>query len=150
MSDTVSRSFPLGTRVSRPRGGCVLWVELPNGYDALRLYEQARAVGIAIAPGPIFSATGRYGNCSRIAASTPWSSALERASSDWASWSPSRRRPRTPNLDNDEPLSDASRPRRTSLPRPTPSGRRRVERQRFFASRSATRVFEAARTSRWR
>ena len=74
---TVSRSFPLGTRVSRPRGGCVLWVELPDGYDALRLYEQARAAGIAIAPGPIFSATGRYGNCFRIAASTPWTSALE-------------------------------------------------------------------------
>jgi DNA-binding transcriptional MocR family regulator len=78
-SDAVSRSFPLGTRVSRPRGGCVLWVELPAGFDALRLYEQARAERIAIAPGPIFSATERYQNCFRLAASTPWTSAVERA-----------------------------------------------------------------------
>jgi DNA-binding transcriptional MocR family regulator len=78
-SDVVSRSFPSGTRVSRPRGGCVLWVELPAGFDALRLYEQARAERIAIAPGPIFSATERYQNCFRIAASTPWTPAVERA-----------------------------------------------------------------------
>jgi DNA-binding transcriptional MocR family regulator len=77
-SDVVSRSFPSGTRVSRPRGGCVLWVELPVGFDALRLYEQARAERIAIAPGPIFSATERYQNCFRIAASTPWTSGVER------------------------------------------------------------------------
>ena len=57
----------------------MLWVELPDGVDALRLYEQARAEGIAIAPGPIFSATGRYENCFRLAASTPWTPAVERA-----------------------------------------------------------------------
>jgi DNA-binding transcriptional MocR family regulator len=79
MSDAVSRAFPAGTRVSRPRGGCVLWVELPAGFDSLLLYEQARAEGIAIAPGPIFSATERYGNCFRIAASTPWTPLVERA-----------------------------------------------------------------------
>ncbi len=78
-SDAVSRSFPAGTRVSRPRGGCVLWVELPAGFDALRLYEQARTDRIAIAPGPIFSATERYQNCIRLAASTPWTPAVERA-----------------------------------------------------------------------
>jgi DNA-binding transcriptional MocR family regulator len=44
----------------------------------LRLYEQARAERIAIAPGPIFSATERYQNCFRIAASTPWTSGVER------------------------------------------------------------------------
>jgi DNA-binding transcriptional MocR family regulator len=79
LSDAVSRSFPTGTRVSRPRGGCVLWVELPSGYDALRLYEQARAEHIAIAPGPIFSATERYRNCFRLAAATPWTPAIESA-----------------------------------------------------------------------
>jgi DNA-binding transcriptional MocR family regulator len=79
LSDAISRSFPPGTRVSRPRGGCVLWVEMPPGFDALRLYDQARAAGIAIAPGPIFSATERYENCFRLAASTPWTPAVERA-----------------------------------------------------------------------
>jgi DNA-binding transcriptional MocR family regulator len=54
-------------------------VELPAGFDSLRLYEQARAERIAIAPGPIFSATERYQNCFRLAASTPWTPAVERA-----------------------------------------------------------------------
>jgi DNA-binding transcriptional MocR family regulator len=79
MSDCLSRSFPAGTRVSRPRGGCVLWVELAEGVDALRLYHRARAEGIAIAPGPIFSATGRYQNCFRLGCATPWTPEVERA-----------------------------------------------------------------------
>jgi len=78
-SDAVSRALPAGTRVSRPRGGCVLWVELPAQYDALRLYERARASGIAIAPGPIFSATGRYQSCFRLSCASPWTPVLERA-----------------------------------------------------------------------
>ena len=51
----VARHFPAGTRVSAPRGGFVLWVELPEGYDGVKLFHAAREAGISIAPGPIFT-----------------------------------------------------------------------------------------------
>jgi DNA-binding transcriptional MocR family regulator len=64
--------FPDGTRVSSPRGGFVLWVELPPGVDALALHEQALRRGIVVAPGPLFSARQRFSNYIRISAGTPW------------------------------------------------------------------------------
>jgi DNA-binding transcriptional MocR family regulator len=51
----VSRHFPAGTRLSTPRGGFALWVELPEGSDSLRLFHAAAGAGISIAPGPMFS-----------------------------------------------------------------------------------------------
>jgi DNA-binding transcriptional MocR family regulator len=65
--------FPEGTRVSSPRGGFVLWVELPQGVDALALHEAALRRGIVVAPGPLFSARQRFGSYIRISAGTPWS-----------------------------------------------------------------------------
>ncbi|RYX82271.1 PLP-dependent aminotransferase family protein [bacterium] len=47
--------FPEGTRVTRPRGGHMLWVELPPKVDGLELFEAALRVNISIAPGQIFS-----------------------------------------------------------------------------------------------
>lgn len=79
VSAAVQRHFPAGTRVTRPAGGFVVWVELPGNADAMRLYEQALARKIAIAPGPIFSATGRFRNFVRLNCSTPWSNDLDAA-----------------------------------------------------------------------
>ena len=55
----IERHFPAGTRVSRPQGGYFLWLELPEGADALALHRQALACSISIAPGPLFSADHR-------------------------------------------------------------------------------------------
>jgi DNA-binding transcriptional MocR family regulator len=55
LSRSVQAHFPRGTRVSRPRGGFFLWLELPEGHDGLRLFHLAREHRISIAPGPIFS-----------------------------------------------------------------------------------------------
>lgn len=35
----VSKCFPEGTRVTQPRGGFVIWVELPKAVDALSLCQ---------------------------------------------------------------------------------------------------------------
>jgi DNA-binding transcriptional MocR family regulator len=64
--DAIARAFPDGTRVSRPAGGYFLWVELPATVDALALWAQARAAGISLAPGPMFSTGGAFGHCVRI------------------------------------------------------------------------------------
>ena len=71
--EAIATQFPDGTRVSAPRGGFVLWVELPPGVDALALHEQALRRRIVVAPGPLFSARQRFANFVRISAGTPWS-----------------------------------------------------------------------------
>jgi DNA-binding transcriptional MocR family regulator len=72
--DAVLARFPDGTRVSCPRGGFVLWIELPPGVDALVLQERALARGVAIAPGPIFSARQqRFTSCFRLSCGAPLS-----------------------------------------------------------------------------
>lgn len=64
--DAVARHFPHGTRVTRPDGGYFLWLELPEGCDALALQRQAARQGISIAPGPMFSADRGYAHCLRL------------------------------------------------------------------------------------
>src|SRR5690606_22899038 len=59
LSGLVQDHFPPGTRLSRPRGGFVLWAELPGEVDTLALYERARGAGIDYVPGALFSASGR-------------------------------------------------------------------------------------------
>jgi DNA-binding transcriptional MocR family regulator len=60
MANAVLAHFPAGTLVTRPSGGYLLWVEMPPACDAMRLYDQALKSGITVAPGPLFSAGGRY------------------------------------------------------------------------------------------
>ena len=79
MSALVARHFPAGTRVSKPRGGSVLWLELPRGVDADELFERALERGISICPGTIYSPTNRYSNFIRLSFGHPWSEALEEA-----------------------------------------------------------------------
>jgi len=74
----VARFFPAGTKISAPRGGYILWVELPGGADGFELFHRARAAGIAILPGEICSGSGRHRNCIRLCGSLPWSEELER------------------------------------------------------------------------
>jgi DNA-binding transcriptional MocR family regulator len=71
--EAIATQFPEGTRVSAPRGGFVLWVELPPGVDALALHEAALKRRIVIAPGPLFSARQRFANFIRVSAGMPWS-----------------------------------------------------------------------------
>lgn len=78
LAQAVGQFFPAGTRVTRPGGGFVLWVEMPPGVDSVALYEQALCAGITLAPGPLFSATRKYRNFMRLNASY-WSPRVEAA-----------------------------------------------------------------------
>ncbi|MBI5639193.1 MAG: PLP-dependent aminotransferase family protein [Nitrospirae bacterium] len=78
MSESVLRHFPEGTKISRPAGGYVLWLELPQEIDCLELYEKALKKGISFAPGPIFSSRQKYRNFLRLNAAT-WSDAIQEA-----------------------------------------------------------------------
>ena len=79
MTQAICDYFPTETRVTRPNGGHVLWVELPQGFDSLLLYEMALQHHISIAPGEIFSPSGGYSNCFRLNAGFPWSDQIDQA-----------------------------------------------------------------------
>ncbi|WP_272700372.1 aminotransferase-like domain-containing protein [Desulfovibrio sp. Fe33] len=73
----LGRHFPAGTRVTHPEGGAVLWLELPKSVDSVELFFQARAVGVGIAPGAIFSTRDKFANYIRLSCGCPWTDELE-------------------------------------------------------------------------
>ena len=75
----VASHFPEGTRVTRPAGGHMLWIELPPSVDAMALYRAALERHISILPGPIFSASGRFRHHIRINCGSGWTPAHEKA-----------------------------------------------------------------------
>jgi len=75
----VAESFPPETKLTRPAGGFVLWIELPKRVSALKLHEDALQQKISIAPGPMFSAKQGFENFIRLNCGHPWSPTLERA-----------------------------------------------------------------------
>ncbi|APZ43199.1 PLP-dependent aminotransferase family protein [Acidihalobacter ferrooxydans] len=79
VADAVELLFPEGTRVSHPQGGFVLWVEMPAQVDALTLHRLAFAERIIIAPGPIFSASGKYPHHIRLNCALPWDARIQRS-----------------------------------------------------------------------
>ena len=78
MQALISRQFPAGIRVSQPRGGSVLWLELPK-INTERLFEMALEQGISICPGKIFSPSGHYQNFIRLSFGIPWDDEIEKA-----------------------------------------------------------------------
>src|SRR6185437_5684345 len=80
MAEAVSEFFPANIRLSRPRGGFVLWIELPPSVDAMKLHTRALARGISIAPGRLFSARPiQFSNFIRLSCGMPWSPRIEEA-----------------------------------------------------------------------
>ena len=75
----VADAFPAGTRVSHPRGGCFLWVEMPEAVDALELHARALDAGVSIAPGPLFSPGQGHRSCIRLSCGAPWTERLDAA-----------------------------------------------------------------------
>jgi DNA-binding transcriptional MocR family regulator len=78
MTRAIDRSFPAGTRVTRPAGGFVLWLELPRPFRSRDAFERAVQAGVCFAPGDVFSASDRYARCMRLSCGHPWSARIER------------------------------------------------------------------------
>jgi len=76
--ELIGRHFPAGTRITRPAGGSVLWVEMPEGVDALAICALALREGISIAPGMLFTTGREFRNCMRLNAAF-WSERVEKA-----------------------------------------------------------------------
>lgn len=77
MAAAVAAWLPTGTRVSRPTGGFVLWVELPRTVCSRELLLQALAENICFAPGEVFAASKRYTHCLRLSCGHGWDTRIE-------------------------------------------------------------------------
>ena len=62
----VEQYFPAHTRTSYPAGGFTLWIELPEKIDTVELNQRCLKKGASIAPGVLFSASGKYDHCLRL------------------------------------------------------------------------------------
>jgi DNA-binding transcriptional MocR family regulator len=74
----VMQYFPEDTRISRPQGGFVLWVELNKKVDTYNLSTEALKHQISVAPGRIFSNSCNYSNYLRIGYGSPWNDKVEK------------------------------------------------------------------------
>lgn len=43
-----------------------MWLELAETVDTVALYDRARAAGIVLSPGTLFSVSGKYKNAMRV------------------------------------------------------------------------------------
>jgi DNA-binding transcriptional MocR family regulator len=64
--EAITRSFPEGTRTLPPRGGYMLWAELPRKMDLTPIRQQARAAGIVFGAGDAFFAAMPEKTCVRL------------------------------------------------------------------------------------
>ena len=64
--------------MSRPAGGFVLWLELPQQVKTRPLFQRGLDEGICFAPGEAFSASGRFANCLRLSCGHTWNERIER------------------------------------------------------------------------
>ena len=79
LSALVADHFPAETRTSKPDGGAVLWLELPNNVDAEALFDNAIQAGISTLPGNLCSPRGAYRHFFRLSFGHPWCEATEDA-----------------------------------------------------------------------
>jgi DNA-binding transcriptional MocR family regulator len=77
MADAIARYFPPGCRLSRPRGGLALWIELPPQVDSRKVFEQACRELIGVAPGATFTCSARFNHFIRLHYGDPWTPLLE-------------------------------------------------------------------------
>lgn len=79
MIDRVGEYFPAQTKITQPKGGFVIWLELPEQIDTGVLAQKALEHGISIAAGALFSPNQKYRHCLRLNCAVTWSDKVERA-----------------------------------------------------------------------
>jgi DNA-binding transcriptional MocR family regulator len=75
----IQHHFPAKTRLAVPRGGSLLWVELPPGIDGLAVYQAAFERNIAIIPGAVCSNSKQFDNFIQIGCSAPFNRRIKEA-----------------------------------------------------------------------
>ncbi|APX64162.1 aminotransferase-like domain-containing protein [Acinetobacter schindleri] len=72
--------------LNQPAGGYVLWLQLPEHIDSIKMYNFAQTQGINIVPGVVFGEDSRYNNCIRLNAGHELSQEIRQAIQCLADW----------------------------------------------------------------
>ena len=75
----IGEYFPEGVKLSNPKGGFILWLELDKKIDTYVLYQDAMQYKISIAPGTMFTLQDRYQNCMRLSYGMAWTQEIDKA-----------------------------------------------------------------------
>lgn len=75
----VGEYFPENVKMTSPKGGFILWLELDKKIDTYHLYQEAMQHKISIAPGTMFTLQERYQNCMRLSYGMQWTPEVDRA-----------------------------------------------------------------------
>jgi DNA-binding transcriptional MocR family regulator len=78
-TQAIGEYFPAGVKLTNPKGGFILWMELDKKVDTYQLYQEAMLNKISIAPGTMFSLQERYQNCMRLSYGMQWTPEVDRA-----------------------------------------------------------------------
>lgn len=75
----IGEYFPDNIKMTSPKGGFILWLELDKKIDTYNVYREAAEHKISIAPGSMFTLQERYSNCMRISYGMPWTDKVDKA-----------------------------------------------------------------------
>ncbi|GAA4315393.1 PLP-dependent aminotransferase family protein [Mucilaginibacter gynuensis] len=73
----VTEHFPDDTKVSQPKGGYVLWIELHKNINAFEVFKAALKYNIIFYPGHVFSTDARFTHCIRISFGSPFTKEID-------------------------------------------------------------------------
>ena len=79
VAEAIARYFPPGTRLSVPTGGMLLWVEMAHKRSSQEVFDTALRKGIRVAPGTMFSNTGRFDHFLRISCGEAYTPRIDQA-----------------------------------------------------------------------
>ncbi|SFN89626.1 transcriptional regulator, GntR family [Chryseobacterium oleae] len=74
---SVTEYFPDNTKISEPKGGFMLWLELDKKICTEDLFDEAMSQKINFAPGRMFSQYNQYQNCMRLNYALEWTDRVE-------------------------------------------------------------------------
>nr|BAO31625.1 GntR family transcriptional regulator [Chryseobacterium sp. 5-3B] len=74
---SVIEYFPDNTKISEPKGGFMLWLELDKRICTEDLYDDAVSQKVNFAPGRMFSQYNQYQNCMRLNYALEWTDRVE-------------------------------------------------------------------------
>jgi DNA-binding transcriptional MocR family regulator len=78
-TQAITKYFPEDTQLSRPRGGCFLWIRLNKDVDSKELYQKAMENKICIAPGNMLTADTHFANYIRLGIGNPFTRNIEKS-----------------------------------------------------------------------
>ena len=77
--NTIKKYFPKEIRMVVPKGGFLLWIQLPKKVNSLELYKRLLMENIVILPGPVCSSSEGFENYIRLSCGSPFDDTMETA-----------------------------------------------------------------------